>query len=291
MQYADNRALRETDVPGLRDARLRVRQARVGQHARSSRRSSSCAASLRACSASAVTPTSRSSRRWPRARGRCSTFSTSSRPRRSRTLSGTWANSRRLPRANSGSRDLAGMGHRLRVREAAAVALRVLRSGSEAVLSRRPRSCRGCSSSWRRSMVFQITPAEAPAVASRRALLSRSRTATARSSASSISTSTPAQQARRCMDGRCDHRAGARARHPDAGRLSQLQFLAAGRRSARAVHPRRSHHALPRVRPRPAPPAHAAWRTWAYRESTAWNGTRWSCRPSSWRTSAGSGTC
>ena len=44
-------------------------------------------------------------------------------------------------------------------------------------------------------------------------------------------------------------------RRADAGRLSHLQLFAAGRRQARTAHPRRRHHAVPRIRPRPAPPA------------------------------------
>ena len=77
----------------------------------------------------------------------------------------------------------------------------------------------------------------------------------------------------------------------DAGRLPHLQLLRARRRQARALHARRGDHALPRVRPRPAPPAHAGRRAAACPASTASNGTRSSCPASSWRTSAGSGTC
>ena len=43
----------------------------------------------------------------------------------------------------------------------------------------------------------------------------------------------------------------------DPGRLPELQLLAAGRQQAGALHARRSADAVPRVRPRPAPPAHA----------------------------------
>ncbi len=67
----------------------------------------------------------------------------------------------------------------------------------------------------------------------------------------------PRNQARRRLDGRSPLAAPGAQRHPDADGLPQLQLLAPGRRQAGDFHPRRSHHAVPRNRPRPAPPADA----------------------------------
>ena len=64
-------------------------------------------------------------------------------------------------------------------------------------------------------------------------------------------------QARRRVDGRRHHAQATRQPRADAGRLSHLQLLGAGRRTPGAVHAQRSHHAVPRVRPRAASPAHA----------------------------------
>ncbi len=60
---------------------------------------------------------------------------------------------------------------------------------------------------------------------------------------------------------------------------------------AGAADARRRDHAVPRVRPRPAPHADAASTSSACPASPASSGTRSSCRASSWRTSAGSGRC
>ena len=98
-------------------------------------------------------------------------------------------------------------------------------------------------------------------------------------------------QAERRVDGRGDDA----PTHPPgpavAGRLPGVQLLCPRRGQARASHPRRRVDALPRVRPRPAPLADARSTTWAFPASAASNGTRWSCRASSWRISAGSGRC
>jgi oligopeptidase A len=58
-----------------------------------------------------------------------------------------------------------------------------------------------------------------------------------------------------------------------------------------AAHARRGDHAVPRVRPRPASHADARGLPEHRRASTAWRGTRWSCRASSWRTSSGAPRC
>jgi hypothetical protein len=64
-------------------------------------------------------------------------------------------------------------------------------------------------------------------------------------------------QARRRLDGRRDRPAAQGHRDPDPGGTPQLQFLEGDRRQARALHARRGAHAVPRVRARPAPSAHA----------------------------------
>jgi oligopeptidase A len=82
----------------------------------------------------------------------------------------------------------------------------------------------------------------------------------------------------------------ARRHRADAGRLPDLQLLGAGRRQAGVLHARRSDHAVPRVRPRAAPHADAVDELGV----SGINGVEWdasSCRRSSWRTSAGNGTC
>ena len=56
----------------------------------------------------------------------------------------------------------AGVGPRLCFREAARGALRVLRPGSEAVLSRKRRCCPACSGWWRRLYGLHIEPEQAP---------------------------------------------------------------------------------------------------------------------------------
>ena len=58
-----------------------------------------------------------------------------------------------------------------------------------------------------------------------------------------------------------------------------------------AADARRGDHAVPRVRPRTAPHADARGLSRASPASTAWPGTRWSCRASSWRTSSGAPRC
>ena len=59
--------------------------------------------------------------------------------------------------------------------------------------------------------------------------------------------------------------------------------------SARAADPRQRHHAVPRIRPRPAPHAHRGGRAGCLGASAASSGTPSRCPASSWRTSAGSG--
>ncbi len=98
----------------------------------------------------------------------------------------------------------------------------------------------------------------------------------------------PPEQARRRLDGRMYQPARHGQRCTDTGRLPDLQLLTAHRRRSGAVHPRRGHHAVPRVRPRPAPHADAGRLPRASPASAAWPGTRSNCPASSWKTGAGS---
>ena len=119
---------------------------------------------------------------------------------------------------------------------------------------------------------------------------STSSTAPVESSASSTSI---------CMRGRASGEARGWTKPSDAagvaqscqlpGRVPHLQFLGADRRQGGAVHARRGHDTIPRVRPRTAPAAHADRRSRACPDSTEWNGTQSNCPASSWRISAGNG--
>jgi hypothetical protein len=62
-------------------------------------------------------------------------------------------------------------------------------------------------------------------------------------------------QARRRLDGCVPHALAQQRRSREAGRLPDLQFRAAARWPAVLADPRRRHHAVPRVRPWPAPHA------------------------------------
>ena len=65
MQYADDRVAARDAASRIGNARVRPRRiARMGQHARSSRASSSCGARRRSCSATRTSPSCRSCRRW-----------------------------------------------------------------------------------------------------------------------------------------------------------------------------------------------------------------------------------
>jgi oligopeptidase A len=70
-----------------------------------------------------------------------------------------------------------------------------------------------------------------------------------------------------------------------------VQLRAARGRPARAADARRRDHAVPRVRPRPAPHADAGGRLGGVGHCRASRATRWNCPASSWRTSAGNGKC
>ena len=89
----------------------------------------------------------------------------------------------------------------------------------------------------------------------------------------------------------------ARWLRPDDGALQTpvahlvCNFARGRRRQAAAADARRRDHPVPRVRPRPAPHADAGRTSATSPASAASNGTRSSCPASSWRTSAGNGTC
>ena len=94
-----------------------------------------------------------------------------------------------------------------------------------------------------------------------RALLRHPRRSTASWSASSTSTSTRARPSAAAPGWTTPSRAGARTAASRRRSPISTAIFRAGRRQARAVHPRRSDHPVPRIRPRPAPPADAASRT------------------------------
>ena len=99
------------------------------------------------------------------------------------------------------------------------------------------------------------------------------------------------RQAERRMDGRCDQPAPCARPDAASGRVPDLQLLGSGRRQARLFHALRSDNAVPRVRPRAASAVDAASTSRACPDCRASSGMPSSCRASSWRTSAGNGTC
>ena len=178
----------------------------------------------------------------------------------------------------------------VRIGKAQGPTLRVFRAGSAPVFSRRPGAGRALPRG--RNDLRRAHPRkQAPRRGIRRCAFSPSPIGRARSSASSISTSTRAKASRAAHGWTTRSTASASARFaPASGRVPHLQPVGAGGRQARDVHARRSHHDLPRIRPWPAPAAHARRRLPASPASTASNGTRSSCPASSWRISAGNGT-
>ena len=220
-------------VPRLRDARLRVRQAGMGQHAAHRATSSSCAARWRGCSASrnyaevSLAPKMAES---PRAGARLP--ATTSRAARGRSPSATSTSCATSRATSSGSPSCEAWDLAYASREAARRALRVLRPGSEAVLPRGRGARRACS-----ALVETLYGADDRAGRRRRCGTRTCASSTMRDarrrrwSASSTSTSTRATSKRggAWMDDAITRRraGGARA---DAGRLPQLQLLA--RRSA-----------------------------------------------------------
>ena len=137
-----------------------------------------------------------------------------------------------------------------------------------------------------------IRERQAPRVARQRALLSRLARRRSRWRRST-STSTPAPASGRAPGWTTCR---ARWRRPDggtavAGGAPGVQLRAAAGRPPRAADPRRRDHAVPRIRPRPAPHADAGRRHRRSSGISGVEGTRWNCPASSWRTSAGNGTC
>ena len=142
--------------------------------------------------------------------------------------------------------------------------------------------------------IFGVTIRESKArgMAPHRALLRRRRSRRRGQSASSTSTCTRGPASAAARGWTTPSIAAARRRaHTASRRLPDLQFLGAGRRQAGAVHARRSDDAVPRVRPRAALCCSRASTFPACPASRASNGTRSSCPASSWKISAGSGTC
>ena len=137
MQYADNRALRETLYRAYVDARLRVRASRVGQHpadrahpraaprGRAAARLRQLRRGLAGAEDGAATP------------DRCSLSCATSRAARSPSPSATSPSSRRS-RATSSAWPSSRPGTSPTRRKSCGAALRLLRPGSEAVLPRGP---------------------------------------------------------------------------------------------------------------------------------------------------------
>ena len=262
MQYADDRALRERMYRALRHARLGVRQAGVGQHAAHRGASSSCAREVAQLLGFAQLRRGLARHQdGGDARSRCSTSSTTSRAARARSPSATWRSCARSRATSSGWPSCEAWDVAYASREAARSALRVLRPGSEAVLPRGRRCCAGMFRVVETIYGVTIAPRRAPSSGTPTCASSRSPTAPARC-VGQFYLDLYARERKRggaWMDDAINRRRLA-ARRPDAGRLPHLQLLGAGGRQARALHARRGDHALPRVRPRAAPAAHAGRR-------------------------------
>ena len=279
------------DVPRLRDARLRVRQAGMGQHRAHRRDRQAAPASSRGCSASRTTPSTRSSPRWPSRRGRCSSswseLAARAKPYAERDLDELTE----FARDELGSRPARGLGPRLRLREAARRALRLLRPGGEAVLPGDDGAARhvpaggdgstGCVSSPRTAPVWH------PDV---RFFAIRDRDGALIGQFYVDLYARPSKRGGAWMD-------EAITRRRKDGRLQtpvaylNCNFSAPVGGKPGALHARRGHHAVPRVRPRPAPPADARRRARRCGHQRRGMGRGRAALASSWRTSAGSGTC
>ena len=138
MQYADDRALRETLYRASVTRASEFGKPEWDNTPLIARDPASCAARWRSCSASPTSPRSRSRRRWPSRRAQVLGFLDDlARARAAVRASATCDGAARVrARPSSGIAELAGLGPRLRLREAARQALRLLRPGSEAVLPR-----------------------------------------------------------------------------------------------------------------------------------------------------------
>ena len=263
MQYADDRALRET----LHRA-YATRASELGAnpewdntpadraHPRAAPRGGAAARLPR------TTPRCRWCRRWRSTPDEVLAFLRDLARRAKPFAERDFAELRRSRATSSACADLAAVGPGATRREKLqGRALRVQRAGGEAVLPRGPGARRPVPASSRRSSASTIREAHAPRGIRPCASSTIRDRARARSSASSTSTSTraPASGAAPGWTTRSTA-AASRRRAAASGRVSDLQLRGAGRRQAGAVHARRSDHAVPRVRPRPAPPAHAGRR-------------------------------
>src|SRR5438270_379468 len=146
------------------------------------------------------------------------------------------------------------------VLHAAREALRLLGPGAEALLSggcRHRRAVQG----GRNALRHHDRPRQGCGVARGCALLRDPRQRRRAPRAVLRRSLCPRHQARRRLDGRCHHAPAQGRAAANPRRLPELQFFQAGRRQTRAIHPRRGADALPRVRARPASPAHARRRS------------------------------
>ena len=261
MQFATSRALRERCTAPTPPAPASSATRRFDNTRADRARSWPCARKRRSCWATATSPKCRWCPRWPSRREQVMEFLrdlAASAPALCRARPGRAARVRR--RRELGLDRPATLGLDLRRREAQGSALRLQRAGGEAVLHRAQGAGRPVQD--RRDAVRRRDPP-------RHARRSGTRTSVlphrARRRAGRPVLSRPfraRRQARRRLDGRRARPLAAPGRRhaADAGGAPGVQLRRGRRRQAAAAHARRRDHAVPRVRPRPAPHADAGER-------------------------------
>ena len=233
MQYADNRELRACmyRAYATRAAEFTTaQQAGMGQRRLIMQRMLRTASrKRRRCSASTTSPRYRWCPRWPTRRRRYWPSCANWRPRPSRSRPEGYRRTARLRRRRTRPGKTSSLGCRLRFRKAAAGALRLLRTGSEAVFHRTQGAGRPVQG--HREPVQRQGRARTPRRSGTRTCASTAwKRRPAIWSASSTSTSTPARPSA-AAPGWTKPRArrAHRRRHPEADRLPELQFRAPGR--------------------------------------------------------------
>ena len=214
------------------------------------------------CSATPATPICRWCPRWPTRPTRCWASCATWRAARGRMPSASWPSCATSPRANSawptcrpGTAPYAG-------EQLQGVALCLQRAGGQAVLHRAARCWTACSG-WSRRCSTCASGTTARRSGTRACASSASGAAAEPAGGRSTSTSTPAPASGAAPGWTtCAHAGGApTAGAADAGGAPGVQLRAAAwRRQAGAADARRRHHAVPRIRPRPAPHADAGRR-------------------------------
>ena len=192
-----------------------------------------------------------------RASTRCSRSCAISRAARKPFAERDYAELAAFARDRARPRRARAVGPRLRVGEAQGAALRVLRAGGAPLLSRGQGARRAVPRG--RDALRHLDPREPrpPTWHPTCASSTSSTRAGALIGQFYLDNYARAGQAGRRVDGRRDQPPPRRRACPASGRVPDLQPVGAGRRQAGDVHARRSDHALPRVRPRPAPAADA----------------------------------